>query len=63
MKYTELSAPELLAEKEKLQAKYDEYAAMGLKLDMSRGKPDTAQLDLSKEILGIVATPEDCISE
>ncbi len=63
MKYTELSEAELLSEKEKLQAEYERYVSMGLKLDMSRGKPDTAQLDLSREILGIVSSPEDCISE
>jgi DNA-binding transcriptional MocR family regulator len=37
-----------------LQRRYDELKALGLKLDMTRGKPCAAQLDLSRELLTAV---------
>ena len=49
--YKDMNKEQLLAEKEKVQAKYDEYKAMGLKLDMSRGKPAPIQLDLTEDML------------
>lgn len=39
-----------------MQAKYDELKAKGLKLDMSRGKPNTEQLDIS---MGMIDTLTD----
>ncbi len=42
---------ELLALKEQTEQKYAELCAKGLKLDMSRGKPNSDQLDLSIEML------------
>ena len=47
MKYTEMSRAELLSEKERLVRKYEEYRQCGLHLDLSRGKPNSEQLDLS----------------
>ena len=38
---------ELQVWEEKLAAKYAEYKEAGLKLDLTRGKPGTAQLDLA----------------
>ena len=35
-KYTEMTAAELLCEKELLQKRYDEKKSLGLKLDISR---------------------------
>ena len=32
----------------------------GLKLDMSRGKPSKAQLDVAADILSVITKPEDC---
>lgn len=49
--YKEMTQEQLLNEKENLQKQYDEYCAMGLKLDMSRGKPSADQLDISMDIL------------
>lgn len=51
MLYSDLSKEQLLQEKEKLEHEYAEKCAKGLNLDMSRGKPDTAQLDLSMKMM------------
>ena len=32
----------------------------GLKLDMSRGKPSKAQLDVAAGILSVITKPEEC---
>lgn len=63
MKYTEMSREELLTQEQAVKIEYRRYVDKGLALDMSRGKPDTAQIDLSQEMLGVINTPEDCISE
>ena len=36
-----------------LQAAYDELKSRGLALDLTRGKPSPAQLDLSKALLNL----------
>lgn len=41
------------------QARYEELAAQGLKLDLTRGKPAAAQLDLSNELLQLPTTAID----
>lgn len=51
MKYRDMSKEQLAAEKEAVKAKYEEYKALGLKLDMSRGKPAPSQLDLTDDML------------
>ena len=38
---------------DQLQEKYDAFRAKGLKLDLTRGKPSPAQLDLSTELLSL----------
>ncbi len=48
---------------QELKSKYEEYKAMGLNLDMSRGKPCQEQLDLSAKILTVLNDSEDCISK
>ncbi|MEG1069370.1 MAG: aminotransferase class I/II-fold pyridoxal phosphate-dependent enzyme [Ruthenibacterium sp.] len=50
-----LPKEELLQKLAFLQKTYDGYAARGLKLDMSRGKPSPDQLDLSMDLLTITA--------
>lgn len=49
--YKTMSKQELLSEQETLLKRFEEYKAMGLKLDMSRGKPSKEQLDLSMDML------------
>ncbi|MEG2924820.1 MAG: aminotransferase, partial [Oscillospiraceae bacterium] len=51
--YFEMSKDQLLQEAKALDAQYAQYKSMGLKLDMSRGKPSSAQLDLSMGLLNI----------
>lgn len=51
MEIQNLSHEKLTERLSTLKTKYDEYKALGLKLDMSRGKPGAEQLDLSIEML------------
>lgn len=44
-------------------AEYNEYKAKGLKLDMSRGKPASDQLDISENLLKVVTKNSDCITK
>lgn len=53
MDYMTANRAQLTEELASLQQEYKKYQAMGLKLDMSRGKPSPEQLDLSMEMLGI----------
>lgn len=51
--YKEMSREELSSLKEELQGKFEEAKAKGLKLDMSRGKQSTAQLDMTMSIMNV----------
>ena len=52
--YEELSKEELLELKSKLEAEFEEVKAQNLNLDMSRGKPSTAQLNLSMGMMDVL---------
>ena len=54
-KYTELTREELLALKSELTAKYKEYQAKDLKLNMSRGKPCVEQLNISMGMMDVLS--------
>ena len=54
--YSTLSKNELQNEIEKLETRYNAYKEQKLKLDMTRGKPCSEQLDMSMEILDIPST-------
>ena len=58
-KYTEMTQDELLALKKELDKQYEEIKAQGLALDMSRGKPSAAQLDLSMEMMDVLNGDSD----
>ncbi len=51
----EMTKEELLKLQEELERQYEDYKGQGLKLDMSRGKPGPAQLDLSNGLLTALA--------
>ena len=60
MRYSEFTKEQLIAEKELLSKQYDNYKDMGLKLDMSRGKPSTDQLDISADMLDVLTSSHQC---
>lgn len=51
MKLTEMNKAQLEQMYSEVSAQYEEFKSRGLKLDMSRGKPSAAQLNLSNDIL------------
>lgn len=57
--YRERSTEELLQVKRDLEAKFEEAKAKGLKLNMSRGKPSTAQLEISRGLLDVINSTSD----
>ena len=61
-KYSELSKEELQAEYEVVFREYNEYKSMGLTLDLSRGKPNSDQLDISLPLLSEARPREKCFS-
>ncbi len=63
MKYTEMNKSQLTEEKERLQKEYDRMFALGLSLDLSRGKPGKDQLDISDGILSCIESADDCKTE
>ena len=54
--YKELSIKERAALYEELSASYNEYVKKGLTLDLSRGKPNSSQLDVSNGLLTVDLT-------
>ncbi|MGN1095111.1 MAG: aminotransferase class I/II-fold pyridoxal phosphate-dependent enzyme [Eubacteriales bacterium] len=59
----QMSREELLSAQKELLAEYEKTKLLGLRLDMSRGKPSREQLDLSDAMLSILEDGDDCISE
>lgn len=58
MSMVDMTKDELLKEKERISKKYEELAALNLKLNMARGKPGTNQLDISNDILDIFTSQD-----
>lgn len=63
MNYSELTEQQRNALLDEVQAEYAELKALGLQLNMARGKPSSEQLDLSTPLLSMLASADDCFSE
>ena len=61
--YPQMTAAERAAEYACVQQKFEELKARNLKLNMARGKPGKAQLDLVSDIFGFMDKPEDYVSD
>lgn len=61
-KYTSLVSGEREELLSDLLAKYKEYCDKGLKLDLSRGKPNSDQLDISTGLMSVDMSREFCFS-
>lgn len=59
--YKDLSREELLEIKKRLEKEFDKVRAQGLHLDMSRGKPSKAQLDLSMGMMDVLTSDTDLV--
>lgn len=57
--YQSLNRSELESLYSSLENEYKEYASRGLKLDLSRGKPNAEQLDISQALLSMPMGRED----
>ena len=63
MKYADMTAAQRSAEYQAVKAAYEQRKALGLKLNMARGKPGKAQLDLVSDILTVLNSPDQCVSD
>ena len=61
--YPKMTAEERKAEYAKVTKEYEGLKARGLKLNMARGKPGKAQLDLVSDIFSLMQKPEDYVSD
>ena len=61
MEYLNASAQELEREYESLKQQYEDVKGKGLSLNMARGKPGKAQLDLSLDMLDVVNSSTDFV--
>lgn len=57
--YKDLSRDELLKLQSELKQQYEDKKALGLRLNMARGKPAPAQLDICNEILDVIGSSSD----
>ncbi len=63
MKYKEMSAEQRKTEFDKVSAELEAWKAKGLKLNMARGKPGRAQLDMVSDLLTVLSDPAECVDE
>ena len=61
--YLNMTAEERKAEYAHVLAEYEGLKAQGLKLNMARGKPGKAQLDLVSDMLSVMQDPADYVSD
>ncbi len=58
-----LSKKELELRLSAATAEYDAWKSKGMKLDLTRGKPSSEQLDLTEKMLTVLSTRDDCFAE
>ena len=63
MNYLSMNLQELQKQEELLLKEYEKQKEKGLKIDMTRGKPCSEQLDLSEGMLTAISTNADCLTE
>lgn len=61
--YTQMNAEQRAQALNQARSDYEELKALNLKLNMSRGRPCSEQLDLSTPLLTVLKTASDCFSE
>lgn len=61
--YTVCTKEDLYREYNLVKASYDKLKMQGLKLNMARGKPSKAQLDLVNDILDVITSDDDLCSD
>lgn len=62
-RFAEMTTDQLDDELAREKDAYEAFKAKGLALNMARGKPASAQLDLSMPMLGLVTSAADCFAE
>lgn len=63
MSYKDRSKQELMALQTELEQEYQQAKKLNLSLDMSRGKPSTAQLKISEGLLSTIQNAQDIIAQ
>ena len=63
MNYFEMTKDALLSEKSRLVNDYNKILEKKLSLDMSRGKPEKQQLDITEGILSVLSDNADCFAQ
>ncbi|MBQ2830496.1 MAG: aminotransferase class I/II-fold pyridoxal phosphate-dependent enzyme [Oscillospiraceae bacterium] len=63
MNYTAMDMQQLKDEHARVLAQFEDLKSRGLKLNMARGKPGKAQLDMVSDILKVMVEPEQCVSD
>ncbi len=63
MTLTEMSREQISAFKSECEKEYEEYKAMGMKLDMSRGKPGADQLDIAMPMFDVFTNAASMIAD
>ncbi len=61
MKYAEMTPEQRKTELAKVSAEFESWKAKGLSLNMARGKPCKAQLDMVSDILTVLTDPAECV--
>lgn len=60
--YREMSKDELTKQRAELTKQFEDAKGMGLKLDMSRGKPTSAQLDMTMGLMDVLNSDSDMMT-